>query len=145
MGSILGLLLGPGKSVVEGVNEIIGKFVTDPNAKLAAQQQVLQLEAEYQKECMAADVSFAQSQATVISSEAQSKNWLASSWRPILMLTFTFIVAFNYVIAPLFSLKSLAIVPDMWDLLKLGIGGYIAGRSVEKVAPAIASAIVGKK
>ena len=26
----------------------------------------------------------------------------------------------------------LAIPPDMWDLLKIGIGGYTVGRTVEK-------------
>jgi hypothetical protein len=144
MGSILGMLLGPGKGIMDGINDLVGKFVVDPTKKLEAQQQVLQLEAEYQKACMAADVSFAQAQAEVIKSESGSSNWLASSWRPILMLTFTFIVMFNYVLAPLFSLHSLTIVPDMWDLLKLGIGGYIAGRSLEKIAPSVATAISGK-
>ena len=31
---------------------------------------------------------------------------------------------------------TLTIPPDMWDLLKLGIRGYVAGRSVEKAVSA---------
>jgi hypothetical protein len=38
---------------------------------------------------------------------------------------------------------ALAIPPDMWDLLKLGVGGYVMGRSAEKVAPGIISAFKG--
>lgn len=141
MGSILAALLGPGKGILSGVGELIDKFQLDPAKKLEAQQALLQMEADYQQKVMEVSVQLAQSQASVITSESKSGNWLAASWRPILMLTFTFIVAYNYVIAPIFSLKSLAIVPDMWELLRLGIGGYIAGRSLEKIAPSITSAL----
>lgn len=34
---------------------------------------------------------------------------------------------------------TLTIPPDMWDLLKLAIGGYVAGRSVEKAVSAYSS------
>jgi hypothetical protein len=55
------------------------------------------------------------------------------------MLVFTFIVANNYVIAPYANamgivIPTLDIPPDMWELLQLGIGGYIVGRSLEKAA-----------
>ena len=33
---------------------------------------------------------------------------------------------------PLFGTPAADIPPDMWDLLKLGVGGYVLGRSVEK-------------
>ena len=53
------------------------------------------------------------------------------------MLCFVAIIANNYLLFPYIQLfggsaVKLDIPPDMWDLLKLGIGGYIAGRSVEK-------------
>ena len=74
---------------------------------------------------------------SVLIAEAQSEHKLTSQWRPITMLTFVVIIANNYIIAPymnaLFGVSvSLEIPPDMWDLLKLGLGGYVAGRSVEK-------------
>jgi len=73
----------------------------------------------------------------VIVAEASSKNWLAASWRPITMLTFVVIIANNYILYPYLSLffteaPLLEIPPDMWDLLKIGLGGYIVGRSTEK-------------
>ena len=47
----------------------------------------------------------------------------------------------NYIIAPYLRAMfhvglPLTIPPDMWDLLKLGIGGYAVGRSVEKAVSA---------
>ena len=57
------------------------------------------------------------------------------------MLIFVAIIANNYIIAPyiqvLFGKQFtvfLPIPPDMWGLLKLGIGGYILGRSAEKIS-----------
>ena len=35
-------------------------------------------------------------------------------------------------VVPLFGTPQADIPPDMWDLLKLGVGGYVVGRSVEK-------------
>lgn len=57
------------------------------------------------------------------------------------MLVFAAIIADNYIVAPYLQAMfhvdlTLTIPPDMWDLLKLGIGGYVAGRSVEKAVSA---------
>ena len=82
-------------------------------------------------------------QSAVIVAEASSKSWMAASWRPICMLTFVAIIANNYILFPyiqLFGGKAMELsIPDhMWDLLKLGIGGYIAGRSGEKIVESYA-------
>lgn len=63
-----------------------------------------------------------------------SGNWLQRSWRPITMLSFTFIVIYKYFISPVFGTPDVELVPDFWGLLKIGLGGYVLGRSVEKVA-----------
>ncbi len=70
-------------------------------------------------------------QAAVIMSETQGKSWIERDWRAIAMLSFVLVVIYNYVFAPMFSLPSVVIVHDMWDLLKIGIGGYVVGTSVE--------------
>jgi len=77
------------------------------------------------------------SKSEIIKAEANSTHWIVSAWRPLTMLTFTAIVANNYIIYPYLSLffadaPVLVIPPDMWDLLKIGLGGYVVGRSVEK-------------
>lgn len=72
-----------------------------------------------------------------IVAEAKSEHTLTATWRPLTMLAFVLIIANNYILAPYLSLLfgvsvTLDIPPDMWDLLKLGIGGYVASRGVEK-------------
>lgn len=145
MGNILTLLLGPGKDIFAGARSLIAQFTISPEKKLEAERALLQMEADYQAKVMDAASNMATQQAGVIRAESASASYLAQTWRPILMLTFTFIIAFNYVIAPLFTLAALPIVPDMWELLRLGIGGYIAGRTLEKITPAVTSALTAKK
>lgn len=129
------LLKGPIAGIVEAVGGVLGKFIASPEDKLKAQLELTKIEMEFRTKVMEADASFAASQALVITEEAKSGNWLAASWRPILMLVFTYIIAHNFVIAPMFHLAHVDIPPDMWDLLRIGIGGYIGGRSIEKVTP----------
>ena len=74
--------------------------------------------------------------AATVAAEVRGESWLQRNWRPGLMALFGLIVANNYVLVPLFGTPSAEIPPDMWDLLKLGVGGYIVGRSVEKGARA---------
>jgi len=145
MPSFTEILGNPIGDLLKGVGDIIGRFVTDPNAKLAASQELVRVQAEMQAKLIDADVAFANAQAAVITSEQQHGSWLSKSWRPILMLTFTYIIAHNYVFATMFHLTTVPIPPDMWDLLKIGVGGYVIGRSVEKTAPAVATAIVKAK
>ena len=66
-----------------------------------------------------------------------SGNWLQKSWRPILMLSITAILVNNYILVPylqLFGLPATVLdFPDrLWNLLTLGVSGYIVGRSAEK-------------
>ncbi|MDO9187118.1 MAG: 3TM-type holin [Bacteroidia bacterium] len=64
-------------------------------------------------------------------------NGLQRNWRPIVMLAFAFIVVYRYFIAPVFHLELIDMPEKFWDLLELGLGGYVIGRSVEKVADTV--------
>jgi len=77
--------------------------------------------------------SLRQMQADVIKAEATG-NWLQRSWRPVVMLCFAFIVMYNEAISLMFSLPRTELRTDFWGLLKVGVGGYVFGRSAEKIA-----------
>ena len=119
--------LGDIGGLFTGLREAItGEKITDPNLKL----QLL-------KEIQNAEAKMMEAQAKTIVAEASSEHWIAASWRPITALTFTFIIANNYIIAPYFSswgyvVPVLDIPPNMWSLLEIMIGGYDVGRSAEK-------------
>lgn len=123
-----------GGSILGPVSEIIDNLTTSGEEKLAAKHKLMELELGYRAKILEAEQAWVVAQADVIKTEAGSSQWLAANWRPILMLTFTYIIAHNYVFAPLFSIQSVPIPDNMWELLKLGVGGYIFGRSGEKIA-----------
>jgi len=81
-----------------------------------------------------------QAQVKTILAEEQGKSWMQRNWRPALMFLFGLIIFNNYIFAPYIQLLvgvdkaiTLPIPPDMWGLLKLGVSGYIVGRSGEKI------------
>jgi hypothetical protein len=79
-------------------------------------------------------------QADIVKAEAQSGSWLARSWRPITMLVFVGLIVarwFGWAAPNLTDAEYL----KLWDIVELGLGGYVVGRSVEKVAPSIAAAL----
>jgi len=78
----------------------------------------------------------------VVVAEAKSEHWITSAWRPITMLVFVVIIANNFILAPYIDLffqsgLTLEIPNQMWSLLQIGLGGYIGGRSAEKLAKTI--------
>jgi hypothetical protein len=70
-------------------------------------------------------------QAKIITSE-QAGSVLQRNWRPVAMITFLFLI-----VCDVFGLLEFRLSDNAWDLLKLGLGGYVVGRSVEKVVPSI--------
>jgi hypothetical protein len=151
---ILGTALGgPAGAVVGGLVASALGTNNDPvsvNTAIAADPtnaaKILALQAQHEETLRKMNLDYqtalVTAQAGTIQAEARSDSWLAANWRPILMLTFTFIVAMNYAILPIAGwfgavVTPLALPPDMWALLKIGVGGYIVGRSGEKITKAL--------
>ena len=78
----------------------------------------------------------------VIEAEAKGESSLQRNWRPIVMIVFTFIIANNFILVPYatalttINIPTLQIPPDMWNLITLGLTGYVMGRSGEKMMKA---------
>lgn len=86
--------------------------------------------------------------ADVIQSELATQSWLTRNWRPSLMFLGMGLIVLFGVALPVVNLFTAAPlnfrplwheIPDgIWELLKWGIGGYVGGRTVEKVATQLA-------
>jgi hypothetical protein len=125
--------------LVKNGGRIIDNLSTTDEEKLKAKNELSGLVFEALNKMQEA-------QRDVLVTEAKG-NWLQRSWRPILMLAFGFIVVYAYFFEPAFLLSdgelgvSETLNPKFWELLKLGVGGYIIGRSTEKVASTVTSRI----
>jgi hypothetical protein len=87
----------------------------------------------------------------IILAEIKSEHWLTRSWRPLLMLTLLGFIVFVGLVIPVldmilgkpvsFNPRWQALPSQFWDFLSVGVGGYIGGRTLEKVA----GQVIGKK
>lgn len=124
------MAIDPITAGLEFGSSLLDKFFPDKDEAAKAKLHLLQLQ-------QTGELTKLQTQAGIITAESKSEHFLVAAWRPITMLVFVFIIANNYILYPYLSLfwdeaPSLSIPPDMWDLLKIGIGGYTVGRTVEK-------------
>ena len=123
-----------GGNVIKEIGSIIDNLFTNDEERIEAKNKIIQVLKEKELELQ-------KMQTDIIIAEAKG-NWLQRSWRPILMLSFGFIVIYTKFISQLASqLITPVLEPEFWSLLKLGIGGYVIGRSGEKIAATIANKI----
>jgi len=128
------------KDIFAPAAKLVDDLHTSEEEKLAIKAQMLgtygrALEAGYeysQKEL--------ETKGRVIEAEAKSEHWITSTWRPITMLTFVALV-----VADQTGLLAFRLADEAWGLLQLGLGGYVVGRSVEKVVPDVINALKGKE
>ena len=91
-----------------------------------------------------------EAQKSVVVAEAQGKSWIQRNWRPVLMMVIVVIVANNYVLFPYLSLFTdkvtmLVLPEELFTLLSVGVGGYVVGRSGEKIAQSLRKSPVVKE
>lgn len=80
----------------------------------------------------------------IIVAEAQSSNWLTSNWRPLTMLTFVALVVGTWLGLSPEDLPD-ELILELFSLIKLGLGGYVIGRSAEKIVKTVAPVVAELK
>lgn len=108
-------------NLVSAVGDIVNRLTLPGREKKQLETDILRL-------LIAVEEKTISEQAAAIREEARG-NWLQRSWRPIVMLVFTVIVlAGTFLNLPILSDTS-----RFWDLLEIGLGGYIIGRGGEQL------------
>ncbi len=134
MSKILSKIFGDGASkLVDSIGKTVDGIVTSDDERMKAKSAITSLVTGFFEK-------MASMQKEVIMAEA-SGSWLQRSWRPVLMLGFGFIVMYSKFLAPAFGLPNTELEPDFWQLLRIGIGGYVIGRSAEKLGGKLADNI----
>jgi len=115
------------------IGQIVGSLFPDPTEKAKAEAEAMRQLLTHQSEIESAA-------AKIINTEAASTHWLAANWRPLTMLVFVGLIVarwFGWAAPGLQEAEYL----KLWSIVEFGLGGYVVGRSVEKVAPSIAAAM----
>jgi hypothetical protein len=130
--------LGFLSSLIKPVTEMVDNLHTSDEERLEAKAVLLQLQTGLMSQTLAYEQKLAESQASIIVAEATSSSWLTTTWRPITMLTFVALIVWS-------QFTGMEIPPDLWFVVKLGLGGYLGGRSVEKSVGAITQSMKQKE
>tara|TARA_B110000858_G_scaffold53057_1_gene61571 strand:+ start:3438 stop:3830 length:393 start_codon:yes stop_codon:yes gene_type:complete len=112
--------------------ELIDELHTSEDERLAAKGHLLDVQAAAMQRVFDYERSTLEAQANIVNSEASSEHWLTATWRPITMLTMLVLVvgdAMMWLPNPLSE--------DAFRLLQIGLGGYLVGRSAEKIVGVI--------
>lgn len=128
--TVMGLLKGP-------LSRVLESYVSDLELRR-------RLQAELESRFLAELGKSQELAAGIVMAEVTSEHWLTRSWRPLLMLLLMGFLVLVGAVLPLadllaghpirFEPRWNALPPEFWNFLMVGMGGYVGGRSLEKVA-----------
>jgi hypothetical protein len=147
LGGFLSKILGTGvKETVDSIGNAIDR-IDKSDEKLELQLKYKELLINIEGACIDYESKLLESKSRIIESEAKGESWLQRNWRPMLMCICMFIVFNNYVLVPYFNLPVTTLDDHIWTLMDLGVGGYVAGRSLEKISENLGGVLynVGKR
>ena len=131
--------------------ELIDNLHTSDEERLTAKASMLETQALVMGRALDYENEQLKVRASIINAETKSESWITRSWRPILMLSLAAsVLAYWFGLTPTDPSTGLSTIPveivnRMYSLVEIGVGGYIAGRSAEKIVPAVVKAMKKKE
>lgn len=113
--------MGVLQNVIREIGDIVNCLSVSSREKQKIQEEIQSLVYRYKSELV-------REQSAAVGDEMRG-NWLQRSWRPMVMLVLTLLV----VLGVFTESSMLSDTSRFWDLLEIGIGGYVIGRSGETI------------
>jgi hypothetical protein len=107
---------------------LIDNMHTSTEEKLILKNKLEVIENKITAKIIDYETKLLESKASIITAEATGQSWIQRNWRPVTMLIFLVLVvceSFGWLANPLAA--------EAWTLLQIGLGGYVVGRSGEKI------------
>lgn len=133
-GLAAGLFGEPGPPLVAG--SIADRVFPDPEHELKR----IKLRQALQAAVLERTSEIEGAAAEVVKAGAQGQSRLQRTWRPVTMLVFVGLTVAQRLGWSAPNLGE-AEVQKMWDIVEIGLGGYVIGRSAEKVLPGMVGTI----
>ena len=107
------------------VGQLIDRIFPDKEARDKAKLELATLQQSGELERMV-------TAAGIVTAEIQGESWLQRNWRPLTMIWFSIMVGAHWFGMTPQNLSAEAI-DNLFLLVQIGLGGYVVGRSTEKV------------
>lgn len=114
--------------IITAISGLLGKAI---DKAIPDKGEANRLKAQLDAQILSMELEELRAATSVIVAEASGEGMLQRNWRPITMLTFVGLIVAHWLgwTAPnLPAEQTLALL----DIVKIGLGGYVVGRSVEK-------------
>lgn len=122
------------------VTDLISEAIEDKDAANEIKYKIFELQMGAATQAATYQEKLLEAQSTIVTAEAKSDSWLTANWRPLTMLTFLALIV-SYWMGYVPENISEEMVKELLGLIKIGLGGYVIGRSAEKVVPAVAKVL----
>lgn len=131
------------KDIFEPLTKMVDDVHTSSEEKLAAKNELVKLENQITSQLIELKTKELEAQSSIIIAEAKGESWLQRNWRPTVMLAFTF-TFMTYWFGWAAQDVPKEVIETFLDLVKIGLGGYVVGRSAEKVADKVVTGMKSK-
>lgn len=118
--------------LVQPVANLIDDIHTSDEERLQVKSKLFEMQTSMASQVMDYEARLVEAKTKVIMAEAHGASWMQRNWRPITMLVFL-----GLVVADTFGLTEFRLAEESWTLLQIGLGGYVVGRSAEKIVPKV--------
>ncbi len=118
--------------VVRPIADLIDNLSTSDEERGKLQIELTKIENKFLGKALEYESKLLNSQSRVVEAEAKGQSWLQRNWRPITMLTFLILV-----VCDSFGILAFRLSNEAWTLLQIGLGGYVVGRTGEKIVEKI--------
>lgn len=129
-------LLGLIGQIFKPAVDLVDELHTSEEERLSIKANTLDTYVKAIEVAVMAEQEQLKARAAIVEAEAKSEHWLTAAWRPVTMLTFL-----GLVVCDSFGWLEYRLAGEAWQLLQLGLGGYVIGRSVEKTGVPIIKAL----
>jgi hypothetical protein len=128
------------RDVVDSVSDAADQLFTSDEERKKADRLLRKVEVKLEEKMLEVKKQVIRQRGAAVTAEIQGESWLQRSWRPITMLSFVAVIGAHWL-----GLAGQELPPELagrlYSLVKLGLGGYVIGRSAEKIAPHARDAI----
>ena len=107
---------------------MIDNLTTTDEERGKLKNEMTKIENEFLGKALEYEAKLLDSQGRIVEAEAKGQSWLQRNWRPITMITFLVLVVLDS-----FGVLAFRLSEQAWLLLQIGLGGYVIGRSGEKI------------
>ena len=118
--------------IVKPITDLIDNLTTTDEERGKLQNELTKIENKFLSKALEYETKLLDAQGRVVEAEAKGQSWLQRNWIPITMLTFLILV-----VCDSFGWLAFRLSNEAWTLLQIGLGGYVVGRTGEKIVEKI--------